>query len=205
MTLWRRFRADKGTSLIDLLVGMGIMTIFMGMFTGAIVMMNNTQQKSEAVSQTASQLNQAFLMLDRTVRYADAISTPGTGSSGDWYVELRVPKGAGEECTQLRVDIGKQQLQQRHWTVGAAVPGSFLPVASGITNGNAAPASANRPFVPMTLTADMAFQRLTFNLVSKDQRTSKVTESRSSVTFTALNSTVPLPSGSVCGEPGVRP
>ncbi len=209
MTVWRRFRADEGTSLMDLVVGMGIMSIFMAMFTGAVVMMNKTQQKSDELGQTSSQLNQAFLMLDRTVRYADAISTPAIGTSGDWYVELRIPTPQAdgttvEKCTQLRVDIAKQQLQRRIWTVGATPPSTFAPVASEIINGDSSPTSP-KPFVPKALSADMAFQRLTINLVSKHGRGTKVTESHSSVTFTAVNSTVPPPSGAICGEPGTRP
>ncbi len=176
------------------------MVIFMAMFTGAIVMMNNTSQKAESMSQTSSQLNQAFLTLDRTVRYADAISTPDKGTSGDWYVELRTPKGDGEQCTQLRVDIAKQQLQQRTWPGDQAPPSqlTFTPIASAITNGDAAANTADQPFVPGVSDA-IAFQQMTFNLVSKYGSNSNKTQSRSSVTFTAVNSTMPPPSAAICG------
>ena len=78
---------DQGTSLIELIVGMLIMTMFMAMFTSAVILMNRAENKADAVTQTSTQLNQAFLTLDKTVRYAAAISDPGVGTpSGDWYV-----------------------------------------------------------------------------------------------------------------------
>ena len=109
---------DRGTSLIELIVGMLIMTMFMAMFTSAVILMNRAENKADAVTQTSTQLNQAFLTLDKTVRYAAAISDPGTGTpSGDWYVELRTTNTGSEVCTQYRVDVATQQLQQRTWNV----------------------------------------------------------------------------------------
>ena len=200
----RRVRGDAGTSLLELIVGMGIMVVFMAMFTGAIVMMNNTSQKAESLSQTSSQLNQAFLTLDKTVRYASAISTPGQGTSGDWYVEMVSPDGVGQKCTQLRVDVTAQQLQQRTWIVGQALTDgpAFTPIASTITNGTAASGSSDQPFALKPQNADIAFQQLTINLVAQYGINSNKTTSRSSVTFTAVNSTVPPPSDAFCTDWG---
>jgi hypothetical protein len=215
----RRLAGDRGSSMIDLIVGMSLMTFFMVMFTGAVVMMNKTHNKAQSMSQTAAQLNQAFLWLDRTVRYADAISDPGKVSSGDWYVEFRSPRItypsngdpaiADEVCTQVRVNIAKQQLQKRSWTAGTSPPSAFLPIASGITNGTETATSLKPPFDPLWKDPDPSkrnptFQQIRFNLVSVDGSTSTKTESRSAVTFTAVNSTIPPPTGSICGEPGVR-
>ena len=118
MSIGRRPARDDGTSLIELLVGMMLMLIFMGMFTAAVILMNQSANKVESVSLTSNQVNTAFLKLDRMVRYAAAISTPGTAAvSKDWYVEFRTTNTGAEVCTQLRFDIASAQLQQRSWRV----------------------------------------------------------------------------------------
>jgi Tfp pilus assembly protein PilW len=204
-SLRQRMKQDEGTSLIELVVGMMLMAIFLGMFTGAIVMMNTSMNKSQAVNLSSSQLNTAFASLDNTVRYAAFISTPGTGTpSGDWYVELRVTNTGSEVCSQLRVDIASQQLQRRVWTVGAngnaSTPGAWVPISSGISNGNA-PAGPTQPFLPGTLTNGL-YQQLTINLTAPAGSGSAQTNSMSTFTLTALNSALPAPTSSICQQAG---
>ena len=191
---------DQGTSLIELIVGMLIMTMFMAMFTSAVILMNRAENKADAVTQTSTQLNQAFLTLDKTVRYAAAISDPGVGTpSGDWYVELRTTNTGSEVCTQYRVHVATQQLQQRTWNV--SVDGdpsnltSWAGLASGISNG------AVQPFVPVDANDNVGFQQLTVSLVSLPGSASTSSKTKTSFTFTALNSTA-TPPASVCQEEG---
>ena len=84
-TAWQRIRrrlaGDDGTSLIELTVGMLLMSIFLAMFTGAIVMMNSSMNKAQAVNLSASQLNVAFANLDNMVRYAAFVTTPKVSTS----------------------------------------------------------------------------------------------------------------------------
>jgi hypothetical protein len=219
MTVARRLRRDDGTSLSEVIVGMTLMGFFMAMFTGAIVVISGTQQKVESVSATSTQLSLAFVSLDRTVRYADAISVPAmtAGPSGAWYVELRWPKpnvgaAATERCTQLRLTkttnpTNPGQLQQRSWDAGAAPSGSFIPIASEITNGDAAAGVTTQPFWPVAVTAGVAFQQLKINLVAAHGGSSHKTQSSTAVTFTAVNSAIPAPSAPICSEnlAGTRP
>ncbi len=191
---------DDGTSLMELMVGMVLMTIFMGMFTGAVVMMNSAMNKSQAINLAASQLNVAFANLDNTVRYAAAIGTPGQGASGDWYVELRTTTTGSEVCTQLRVD--SQKLWRRTWNVdGTAVTGltGWSPIASGISNGSVDPDPNNQPFYNPVPTG--VFQQLTVNLTLPSGSGASSTTSQSSFTFTALNSVLPVPPG-ICDQLG---
>lgn len=195
---------DEGTSLIELVVGMMLMAVFLGMFTGAIVMMNNAMNKAQSVNLTASQLNTAFLDLDNTVRYAAFISTPGIGTSGDWYVEMRVTNTGSEVCNQFRVDIASQQLQRRVWTVtsaAASTPGDWVAISSNISNGGAA-AGPNQPFLPVTPAPNSSYQQLTIQLVSPAGSGSSLTNSASTFTFTALNSVVPAPTTPICQQQG---
>lgn len=200
---------DDGTSLIELVVGMMLMTIFLAMFTGAVAAMNRAENKTEAVSLTTSQLNQAFLALDKTVRYAAVIDKPGTVSpSGDWYVELRATYAGNESCTQLRlhqkdpVDLTSWQLQTRTWPIpiptGFAEP-LFTPLASGLI-------ISGTPFVRIDPAGDVLNQQLKFNLSSK-ARSGAVTETTSTSTFTltAADSTQASPAALICQNWGGRP
>lgn len=215
--LRRRMSQDEGTTLVELMVGMVLMSVFLAMFTGAILMLSGAMNKSQAINLSASQLNVAFQNLDRAVRYASAISTPGTGTSGDWYVELRMTNTGTEVCTQLRVDIAAQQLQSRTWKVvnaAATTPTTWLPISSGITNGGA-PSGVTQPFrlpvplaVPATIRlgldapANALHQQLTVNLASPAGSGTAVTTSSSSFTFTALNSVLPAPTSPICQQGG---
>ena len=182
------------------------------MFTAAVIVLNQATNKTEAVNLTFAQLNQAFLNLDKTVRYATAISTPGCGgglapvcngtTSGDWYVELRSTTSTGlEQCTQLRVDITTQQLQQRTWFPAAptTTAPNFIPLASGITNGAVATGSTDQPFALVTPGVTVPYQQLTINLVAvSGSASTQATTSRSKSTFSALNSSIPPPTSPFC-------
>lgn len=193
--------ADRGTSLMELVVGMAIMSICGALFVGSVVGLNRSTAKAQSATNAATQTNQAFLVLDKTVRYAAAITTPGKGTSGNWYVELRDTTSGSETCIQLRLDISSQQLQKRTWS--AANPAgvtAFLPIASGLTNGAATAGSADQPFVLTALGATANHQQLTVNLTARSGNPPSVTSSKSSFTLTAINSTIPPPTGSVCKQ-----
>jgi len=196
---------DEGTTLIEVMVGMVLMSIFLAMFTGAVVLMNRAMNNAQAVNQSASQLNAAFLSLDKTVRYAAAISAPGKEGKGNWYVEMRTTatsKAGTEECTQFRVD--SQQLQRRTWTVDNSFPSKptdWMPIASDISNGDVEPGTPAAPFqVPAR--AGAVLQQLTITLQSSSGSGTSLTNSTSSFTFTAVNSTMAAPTTSICQQWG---
>lgn len=181
------------------------MAVFLAMFTGAVVMMNNAMTKSQAVNLTATQLNVAFASLDNTVRYAAFISVPGVGTSGDWYVEMRVTTTGAEVCTQLRVDIPSQQLQSRTWPVTngvAAAATVWAPISSGISNGAAAAGASTQPFYLVPAAGNAVLQQLTVNLTAPAGTGQSQTVSTASFTFSAANSVVPAPSGQICQQNG---
>jgi type II secretory pathway pseudopilin PulG len=198
-----RLSDDAGTTLLELLVGMILMGIFMSIFVGAVVSMTSAQSKTQSVAQTSQNLNQAFLALDKTVRYASAISTPGTGApSGDWYVEYSTTTTGSQVCTQLRVDISTSELQRRTWTVvNSAASGltGWTPLASEIANGTAT-AGISQPFIRVTPGATSDFQQLTVTLASLAGPKNAPTTSGTSFTITAVNSS--LPATTICQEAG---
>lgn len=203
--LWRLRREDTGTSLLEIVVGMAIMTVFMGMFTGAVIMMTSSANKVDATVNTAGQLNNAYLRLDKLIRYASAISTPATAGAGnDWYVEFAVPRTQNTTtCYQLRVNTGAQKLQQRTWAVdadqNASAASVWLPLASSVTNGTAAAGTPGAPFV-ITTTPSSLFEQLQVTLRAA-ATSPAAAKAASSVTFTALNSTQNT-SPSICQQRG---
>src|SRR4051794_18972235 len=113
----RRPRGDEGTSMMELLVGMVLMTIFGAIFTTSVVMMNRSTNKVQSLTTTATTLSNAFTTLDRSVRYAAAISSPGVATgTGNWYVEYSTTNTGVQICSQLRLDRTTGQLQRRTWS-----------------------------------------------------------------------------------------
>lgn len=202
-----RLQGDSGTTLMELIVGMALTMIFGGIFTTAIVSMTSTSNKAQALANTSSQLSSAYLRLDKTIRYASAISTPGqstgAGSTGDWYVEIQTTNTGTAQCSQFRVEQTAQQLQVRTWTpVNSVATGltSWLPLASYITNGGASSTSPNVPFSFPTALASVNFQQLQINLTSISGN--PVSSSSSSITFPAINSSTSATNSTVCQEAG---
>lgn len=202
---------DDGMTLIEMVVGMLIMSICLAIFTGVIVTMTSTVNKVQAVTTSASDVNAAFMQLDKVVRYSDAITPTGQGTSGDWYVELDSVDDTTdiETCRQLRVDRATQQLQSRTWTATGATTytnlSSWTMLANDISNGTAASGATDQPFtVPTALTAAATgFQRLTITVIASATGSGTATN-RSQMTFTALNSSASATTNSAkCQQPGV--
>lgn len=193
----RRRTDDAGTTLTELLVGMSVMAVFLAMATGAIITLVRTQTRAQAVTTSTAQLSAAYQRLDRSVRYASAISTPGQ-ANGAWWVELKT-KGAlstdPTTCTQLRVSTATQQLAARSWTVASdgsgtvTGPTAWTPWASFVTNGGVAASSTSPPppFVLDPAPPKSRLEQLTVNLVAVQGGNQPVTSSSAQV-FAALNS-----------------
>ena len=184
-----RDTGDAGVTLLELMVAMGITTVFLGMFTAAVLMISRTSQRAEAVTGGGQDIATAFQRLDRSVRYAAEVTAPGQ-ANGSWWVEYLTNTNTGKTCTQLSLNPGAQQLRSRTWTPVAPpstpTPSGWTTLAGRISNGSATGVSA--PFIRPTPTAASAigYQQLTVQLVSTVGN--PPLDSRSTTTFTALNS-----------------
>jgi hypothetical protein len=110
-------------SLIEILVGMGIMSVVGALFTSAILQVYRITGQVEGITRAQTQVRLATQRLDTEIRYAYGIAAPSTpaeaaASSGAWYVEfLRADASTGAtECRQLRLEDGVLSL--RHWVPG---------------------------------------------------------------------------------------
>jgi hypothetical protein len=179
---------DEGVTLVDVIVATGLMALFMAMFTASILQVYRAVDRNQSVSSAGAQVNNAFLRVDKEIRYASAVSQEGQVGV-NWYVEYLLPSGGTPSCVELRVSGG--QLQRRTWAQGASplVPTAWMPLASGLGTGKpftfTAPASAN------------GFQRLEVKLSVTD---SGGATRQTDVTFTAMNSSGHSADPTVCTE-----
>jgi len=202
-----RATGESGTTMIEIVVAMVIMTIAGSIFVGAVVSLSRTTNYAQAVTDSATNTNQAYQALDRTVRYASAISQPGlgVGATKHWYVELQDTTSGTAECTQLRVNTTTQQLQRRTWpATGVAPINGWVPIASGITNG-----ATNPPFVlgrddnddgvaDGETSETTQHQELTIRMFSTSGPANGRVKSTSTFRLTALNSDSQGPTGPFC-------
>jgi Prokaryotic N-terminal methylation motif len=202
-------RRDDGITLIELVVGMGVMAIFMGLFTAAIVGLNGIAGHVESVASASGNVNAAFIRLDRMVRYASSISTPTAtvNSAGNYYAEFQTTNTGSPVCTQLQLNTTKRQLLLRTWTVTAGGQYANLSPKFSVIANEVAPSG-----VPFRLNAygTVAQEQLTISLTSAVGSGSKATTAAQLMTFTAVNSNAAstavktnptLPDG-ICQEAG---
>ena len=154
-----RHGAERGTSLVEVVVAMTIMVICGGIFTGAVVTLYSVTNRAQAVTNSATQTNQAYQALDKLVRYAAAVTNPGfgagVGTAKYWYVELRDTTSGSEVCTQLRLNTSNEQLQRRTWDASSQTTLTpWVQISSGITNGAAAVGSTRTALPPRGPGAD---------------------------------------------------
>lgn len=192
---WTRPRAgaDTGMTLIELMVSLTVMSVFMTIFTSGVIQMYRAANKDEAASTAQSQVNLAFLRLDKEIRYAAGLSAPDLVGA-DPYVEYLTTNTGAAVCTELRLHLANGQLQRRTWTRGAVpvTPTPWIPLASGV--------SSATPFTVSAADPTYNFQRLRLALTATSGKGGTAVSKQSDVTFTALNTSLGTSSATLCTE-----
>jgi prepilin-type N-terminal cleavage/methylation domain-containing protein len=138
---------DRGFTLTELLIAMGIFAVVLVVFMQAVAVMAKTTVRTQAQSDSADQLRNVFLRLDKEVRYAQDINTPAT-SNGAIYVEYWVPDNTASgasQCVQWRYVIASNTLQRRTWNQGdASSVTGWITMATKLRNDLSS--SAQQPF-----------------------------------------------------------
>jgi prepilin-type N-terminal cleavage/methylation domain-containing protein len=188
-----RAGADGGLTLMELVVGMSVMSIFMTIFSTGIVQMYRAANKNEATSTAQSQLNLAFLRLDKQIRYAAGVSAPDVYGP-DQYVEYLTTNTGTAICTQLRLELATGQLQQRTWTQDATplAPTGWNVLASGVTS--------TQPFTFAAADDTYNFQRLQLRLETSSGAGETASSKQTDITFTAMNTSLSTSSDTICTE-----
>jgi hypothetical protein len=178
---------DEGATLAELLVAMSVMATVAAIGTAGIVRIYRTLDASEAQTTAQQQLTTSFGRLDREVRYATAVSLPGT-VNGDYYVEYLIGTTGTPNCVELRLHTATAQLQRRTWPNGSPASASpWLPLASGVSAITAANGQVAPPFALTPATAVLNYERLQVSLTSHVGAGSTASDRESTVTWAALN------------------
>ncbi|MCU1543335.1 MAG: hypothetical protein JWM50_1200 [Microbacteriaceae bacterium] len=211
-----RVVSTDGFSLIELVVAMGIFTIFIVLFLSAVIGLSRGTTQVKLTSESASSALIVFQNIDRQVRYADAINYPGNGPGGR-YIEFRTPASSAPTgittCTQWRYVAADGIIESREWQ---DTPSSVkTPWATKITT-TIATAGANYPFgmVPAVANGGATKQQLVLTI---DAGSAGLKAGASiSTKFVARNSSTGSPSNvddngdgasdtPVCAPAGYRP
>jgi prepilin-type N-terminal cleavage/methylation domain-containing protein len=200
MSTWRRARrgGDQGTSLIELMVVMIIFTIILGIITSAIINMEHQGQKENGQANDMDAARKVINLLDYSVRFANAVTLPGTGTDGSLYVEWQSGNtGQQQTCTQWRFVPTGGKLQYRTWQpplsgVGTVTPSGWATAAIGISQVGATPVFS---ITSGTKTATSSKLDTKEELAVQFTATSGVpaTSSSTQVTLTAINTTSQSP------------
>jgi type II secretory pathway pseudopilin PulG len=194
---------DAGVSLIELIVSMGIFVSIMGIITAAVMSMMGQTRKELGQSDNLDSARKIIQNLDQSVRYANAVTTPGTGTDGAYYVEYRTGNtGQQQTCWQWRYVPSTSLVQVRHWLPPVAGVGSTSPTAwvlegTGISLVGATPIWSITPNPPVP---DNVHQELIVSFNASHG--APVTSQANQVTLTAINTASSSPLSSVCNEVG---
>lgn len=123
---------DAGTTLIELMVALALTTVVMAIFTTTLVQMFQVSNKSHALEVAQAQVHTAFVRVDRQLRYAYGITTPGQVGA-HWYAEYVTTNTGPAVCGQLRLNTVAAQLQWRTWTRGQTPSNTWTVLASKVS------------------------------------------------------------------------
>jgi prepilin-type N-terminal cleavage/methylation domain-containing protein len=113
-------REDDGFTLIELMVSITLLAILMSLVTAAMLSMFTTVRKQQSSADAIDADRTVLQRLDRQVRFANAITSPGAGTTaGTTYVEWQTGNASQPKtCTQWRYASGK--FQARTWIQGSS-------------------------------------------------------------------------------------
>lgn len=120
--LKRRDR-EHGYTLIEVMVAMGIFSVFLALFIAGVVTVSRASTQAKLDAQTSSAIGAALQRIERSTRYADAINRPGTVGDNayvEWRTDASSARSGATTCTQLRYDAEAGTIAMRAWNVAQA-------------------------------------------------------------------------------------
>ena len=110
--------SDAGFTLVELMVSMVLLVVVSAVSLAAVNLMFKDVRLQQAQSDNLDGGRQALALLDRQVRYADFINTPGTTADGSQWVEWRQGSTDPSDtptCYQWRWDKPTGRMLFRSW------------------------------------------------------------------------------------------
>ncbi len=196
---------DAGVSVVELLISMMIFSVVIGVFAGGLIVMARSTARTSEVTDASNSLRTTFQHLDRQIRYASSINSPGVGGSGSWYVEFittSVPEGEVPRCTQWRFDPTAETMAYRTWRdVPSSSVSEWRIVAEGMRNDVGA---GDLPFVFHPANGVYTRQSLDVAVyVASDPNPGGDIDADIGTTFVARNSSTESPSNPDLNNDGV--
>jgi len=115
-----RVRTQAGTTVIEMLVAMSLLSVVMGIVLAGLVSMQNTENRVNNRSQTNDQLRLAVEQIDRQIRSGNLLYNPanegtnaGSGIGAGFSMRVYTQANGVDRCVQWRVTGGA--LQFRSW------------------------------------------------------------------------------------------
>jgi len=185
-------RRDGGFSLLEVMVGAGLMSVVMAVATGGLVSMYHTTDLTESAALTQTSLTASFNKLDREVRYAYRVNAEySTGNS--FAIDYVIPDTDNNMlCVQLSLPKAGGTLMRRQWPQSAT--GSHPSAKSGGVAFDIAPATKDangnpvNPFARKAPDAESNYDRLNIKVNSTVGQSAAYGTTRTfDLTFTALN------------------
>jgi Tfp pilus assembly protein PilW len=201
----RRDRGDSGATLTELLVSMGVFAMLLALVAASTTSMFDSLRKQTGQTDNLDNSRKVITLLDKQVRYANAVNTPGTGTDGNFYVDFRIGNTNQQQtCYQWRWVTTTKALQYRTWKPdlfgGAGTPAatSWITIGNGVSKSGATPIFS---ITPDTAAVTASHELLTVTFVSTHGKPAKSTTSR--VGLTAANtSSSGAPVSALCNEHG---
>ncbi|HEX3824344.1 MAG TPA: prepilin-type N-terminal cleavage/methylation domain-containing protein [Mycobacteriales bacterium] len=204
MRAWRTRRGanEAGISLVEVLVSTLIFGIIVSIITASIVAMLRQERTQNSQTTNLDAARSVITKLDHQARYANAVSTPGTGTDGSYYVEFQTGNTSQQQtCTQWRyVPVGGT-VQYRTWQPplggsGSSTASAWSTVGTGFSLIPSTPATQIWTLGP-TVTGPLASSSTAYStdshyqlLVDFDASNGTPKETaQSQVAITAINST----------------
>jgi type II secretory pathway component PulJ len=116
-----RRRTEAGTTLVELLVVMSLLSVIMGIVLAGLVSMQNTENRVNNRSQTNDQVRLAVEQIDKQVRSGNVLYDPaleganaGSGIAAGFSMRVYTQANGVQRCVQWRVTGAT--LQARSWS-----------------------------------------------------------------------------------------
>ncbi|SDT78480.1 prepilin-type N-terminal cleavage/methylation domain-containing protein [Actinoplanes derwentensis] len=130
--LIRRLSDDRGFSLVEVMMAATIMTFVLAIALTGVVQFYASTNQTQQTSDARDQLDISFRRLDRELRYATWVATPGKVGTR-WYTEYALPDDAtgNSPCRQIILNNG--QLILAAWDLPAKTPATQTVLATYVT------------------------------------------------------------------------
>ncbi len=124
---------DEGFTLVELMVAMFLFAVVLALVASATVVMARSLRKQQAQSDNLDGSRKVINLLDRQVRYANAITQPGPNTAGTaTYVEWQTgDTNQPQTCYQWKLDSASGVLAYRTWPATTMVATAWNNEAFG--------------------------------------------------------------------------